>query len=86
MIAQLIHIGPASNCQDMKGDANEALLIIGATLFWAAVSPSHLSFSPSPRCGSEGSPRGGGDWSDEPKGGVRDSVPSDLLRHPLSRC
>ena len=39
MIAQLIHIGPVSNCQDMKGDANEALLIIGATLFWAAVLP-----------------------------------------------
>ena len=28
--------------QDMKGDANEALLIIGVTLFWAAVLPLAL--------------------------------------------
>lgn len=40
MIAQLIHIGPrAAKYPDMKGDANEALLIIGVTLFWAAVLP-----------------------------------------------
>ena len=40
MIAQLIHTGPhPAKSQDMKGDADEALLIVGVTLFWAAVLP-----------------------------------------------
>jgi hypothetical protein len=40
MIAQLIHTGPhPAKFRDMKGDANEALLIVGVTLFWAAVLP-----------------------------------------------
>ena len=40
MIAQLVHIGPrAAKYPDLKGNANEALLLIGATLFWAAVLP-----------------------------------------------